>query len=222
VIERTPGPSGMRVLIVDDQALFRQGLANLLDCQPDFAVVGEAGSVGEAVAMARDLEPDLVLMDFSLPDGTGLDATKAILSHRPGTEIVFLTVHEEDEELFAGIRSGARGYLLKNVRIEKLLGYLRGLQRGEPALAPEMTRRILDEFARSTSQGDSAGVPSELTLREQEVFAELATGATNSEIAARLVISENTVRNHVASILDKLGLRNRREAMTYSRKGKLQ
>jgi DNA-binding NarL/FixJ family response regulator len=220
VSERPGNPPETRVLIVDDQALFRQGLTSLLNCQPDFTVVGEAGSVSEAIAMARDLEPDLVLMDFSLPDGTGLDATEAILAHKPGTEIVFLTVHEDSEDLFAGIRAGARGYLLKNVRVEKLLSYLRGLQRGEPAITPEMTRSILDEFARSSPQtGDSTLSP--LTRREQEVFVELTTGASNSEIAARLVISENTVRNHVASILSKLGLRNRREAMAYARTRKL-
>jgi len=200
---------------VDDQALFRQGLASLLRSQPDFVVVGEAGSVSEAVARARELEPDLVLMDFSLPDGTGLDATEAILSQRPGTAIVFLTVHESDDTLFAGIRAGARGYLLKNVRVEKLLGYLRGLRQGEPALAPDMTQRILDEFARSTPLGSGSGALSELTPREREVFRELQTGASNAEIASRLSISENTVRNHVASILAKLELRNRRAAMNY-------
>jgi DNA-binding NarL/FixJ family response regulator len=208
--------SAARVLVVDDQSLFRQGLASLLNGQPDFTVVGEAASVEEAVAMARDLRPDLVLMDFSLPDGTGLDATLAILAHRPDTMVVFLTVHEGDEALFAGIRAGARGYLLKNVRVERLLAYLRGLERGEPALEPEMTRHILDAFAKSTPQATD-GALSALTAREQEVFAELVTGASNGEIAARLVISPNTVRNHVATILSKLELRNRREVMAYAR-----
>jgi DNA-binding NarL/FixJ family response regulator len=215
-------PIGVRVLVVDDQALFRQGLASLLNCQPDFTVVGEAASVGEAVVMASDLEPDLVLMDLSLPDGTGLDATKAILANRPGTEIVFLTVHEEDEDLFAGVRAGAKGYLLKNVRVEKLLGYLRGLQIGEPAITPEMTRHILEEFSRTAPLGDGDDFPCQLTRREQDVFNELVSGASNGEIATRLVISENTVRNHVASILSKLGLRNRREVMAYARTRKLQ
>ena len=209
----------MRVLIVDDHVLFREGLVSLLETQPDISVAGEAGRVSEAIGMARDLEPDLILMDFGLPDGTGLDATQAILAERPDTNIVFLTVHEQDNRLFAAIRSGAKGYLLKNVPVSKLLDYLRGVERGEAALSPAMTSHVLEEFARlDPSRGPDAAELSELTSREVEVLRELATGASNLEIADRLYISENTVKNHVGSILTKLNLRNRREAASLARR----
>jgi DNA-binding NarL/FixJ family response regulator len=204
------------VLIVDDQILFRQGLVGLLNSQPDFTVVGEAGSVEEATALNRRLRPHLILMDFSLPDGTGLDAIRAIMPAFPETKIVILTVHEEDERLFAAIRCGAKGYLLKNIRIEKLLAYLRGVTQGEVALTPDMVARVVDAFARGPQAPDDDSC-SELTPREQEILAALAQDATNSEIARRFVISENTVKNHVHNILAKLGLRNRREAMQYAR-----
>jgi two-component system NarL family response regulator len=169
--------------------------------------------------MTRQLEPDLILMDFGLPDGTGLDATQAILAERPETDIVFLTVHEQDDRLFAAIRGGAKGYLLKNVPVSKLLDYLRGVERGEAALSPAMTSHILEEFARlDPSRGPGPAELSELTTREVEVLRELATGASNLEIADRLYISENTVKNHVGSILTKLNLRNRREAASLAQR----
>jgi len=209
----------MKVLIVDDHVLFREGLVSLLKAQPDITVVGEAGGVAEAIGMTRELEPDLVLMDFGLPDGTGLDATQAILAERPGTNIVFLTVHEQDDRLFAAIRCGAKGYLLKNVPVAKLLDYLRGVERGEAALSPTMTSHVLEEFARLDPSRDPGPAElAELTTRELEVLRELATGATNLEIADRLCISENTVKNHVGSILTKLNLSNRREAASLARR----
>lgn len=207
----------MRVLLVDDHILFREGLLSLLDSQPDIDVVGEAGSVGEGIEMTRDLQPDLVLMDFSLPDGTGLDATQTILSEYPKTKIVFLTVHEEDDRLFAAIRSGAKGYLLKNVPIAKLLTFLRGVERGEAAISPTMTSRVFNEFARLEPKGDLSS-PVELTTRELEVLRELVKGASNREISDHLVIAENTVKNHVRNILSKLDLKNRREAAEFARK----
>jgi DNA-binding NarL/FixJ family response regulator len=209
----------MRVLIVDDHVLFREGLVSLLKGQPDFTLVGEAGSVSEAIAMTRQLEPDLILMDFGLPDGTGLDATQAILAERPQAKIVFLTVHEQDDRLFAAIRSGAKGYLLKNVPVSKLLDYLRGVERGEAAISLAMAGHLLDEFSRLSSPSDSDWVEvGELTLREVEVLRELASGATNREIAERLVISENTVKVHIHNLLGKLNLRNRREAIDFARR----
>jgi DNA-binding NarL/FixJ family response regulator len=207
----------LRALLVDDHALFREGLVSLLAGQPDFTVIGEAGSVQEAILMARDLRPDLVLMDFTLPDGTGLDATRAILTERPGTLIVFLTVHEEDDRLFAAIRSGAKGYLLKNVPVARLLSFLRGLEQGEAAITPKMTTRILDEFSRmEPTRGPVSDDLSALTERELDVLREISTGASNREIAQRLCISENTVKNHVSNILAKLNLQNRREAARFA------
>jgi DNA-binding NarL/FixJ family response regulator len=211
----------MKILIVDDQVLFRGGLVSLLKSQSDFTVVGEAGTVNEAIVAARELLPELILMDFGLPDGTGLDATKAILAFNPDTRIVFLTVLDEDERLFAAIRAGASGYLLKNVRVETLLSFLRGVERGEPAISPNMTGRIIEEFARSRPGMGGPEGAADLTARELEVLRELTTGASNSEIAARLVISTNTVKNHVRNILAKLGLRNRREAMRFGRSSEL-
>ena len=208
----------MRTLLVDDHVLFRQGLVSLPDIQPDFSVIGEANSVGEAVAMAHDLQPDLVLMDFGLPDGTGLDATHAILAEQPEAKIVFLTMHEEDDRLFAAIRSGAKGYLLKNVPIIRLLEFLRGIEHGQTAISRSMASRIIDEFARTeTGRLNGSGPLAELTSRELEVLQQLATGATNREIADQLVIAENTVKNHVSNILTKLHLENRREAAKFAR-----
>jgi two-component system NarL family response regulator len=207
----------MKLLLVDDHVLFREGLAGLLAGQPDFRIVGQAGSVAEAIAMARELSPDLILMDIGLPDGTGLDATQVILAEQPETKIVFLTVHEEDDRLFAAIRSGAKGYLLKNVPVAKLLTFLRGIEQGEAAISPAMAARILTEFSRLEPPRERDQVEmAELTLREMQVLKELASGASNREIAERLVIAENTVKNHVRSILTKLNLRNRREATTFA------
>jgi DNA-binding NarL/FixJ family response regulator len=157
-------------------------------------------------------------MDFGLPDGTGLDATQAILADLPDVKIVFLTVHEEDDRLFAAIRSGARGYLLKNVPVTKLLTFLHGLERGEAAISSTMASRILAEFARTEPARRRERVETgELTIRELQVLQELSSGASNSEIAERLVIAENTVKNHVRNILTKLNLRNRREAANFVR-----
>ncbi len=192
-------------------------MVSLLNSQPDLKVVGEAGSVLEAINLTRELQPDLVLMDFGLPDGTGLDATQVILADRSDTKIVFLTVHEEDDRLFAAIRSGAKGYLLKNVPVAKLLAFLRGIEHGEAAITPVMASRILAEFSRmGTPRGRERVETGELTIRELEVLKELVTGASNREIADHLIIAENTVKNHMRSILAKLNLRNRREAAHFA------
>jgi two-component system NarL family response regulator len=207
----------MRILLVDDHILVREGFESLLNSQPDFRVVGQAGSVAEAIVIARQLCPDLVLMDFGLPDGTGLDATQAILAEQPDIKIVFLTIHEEDDRLFAAIRSGAKGYLLKNVPGAKLLTFLRRTEQGEPAISPDMASRILTEFSRLEPRPKhEPSETDELTLRELEVLKELASGASNREIADHLVIAENTVKSHVRNILTKLHLRNRREATAFA------
>ena len=207
----------MRILLVDDHILFREGLASLLKSQPDMSVVGDAGSVPEAVALARKLQPDLVLLDLGLPPTSGLDAMRAILADRPETNIVFLTVHEEDNMLFAAIRGGAKGYLLKNTPVSKLLPYLRGIELGEPAITPLLARRILDEFTHSKPPREQTDSRGDLTPREVEVLHELGIGATNREIAERFVISEGTVKNHVSNVLSKLHLKNRREAAHFAR-----
>jgi DNA-binding NarL/FixJ family response regulator len=208
----------MRLLLVDDHVLFREGIATMLSAQPDFDIAGVAGTVSEAIALTLEMKPDLVLMDFTLPDGTGLVATRTILAELPDTNIVFLTVHEDDERLFAAVRSGAKGYLPKNISAQKLAEYLRGVERGEAAITLTMAGRVFDELARSEPGNQ---VSSELTGRELDILRALETGASNQEIANRLFISESTVKNHVSHILDKLNVRNRYEAAAYARRAGL-
>jgi two-component system NarL family response regulator len=203
-----------KILVVDDHYLFREGVISIFRATSDFQVVGSAGSVTEAIEKVRGLRPDIVLMDFSLPDGTGLEATKRILAESPDTKIVFLTVYETDENLFSAIRMGARGYMLKNVPPADLLASLRALERGEMATSRKMMSRVMEEFSRSatSSTPGKESVLAKLSPREVEVLAELQTGATNFEIAQRLFLSENTVKHHIRSVLEKLGVENRREA----------
>jgi len=208
----------MKILLVDDHILFREGLMSLLSAQPEFTVVGEAGSASQAIEQARLLRPDLVLMDFSLPDATGLEATRAILAENPACKIVFLTIHDTDDRLFAAIRLGAKGYLLKNVPIAKLLASLKALERGEPAVSRSMAGRILDEFSRiEYPQPRKTDVLARLSQREFDVLQELAGGASNRQIAQRLFISENTVKHHLHSLLSKLELNDRSEAAHFAR-----
>lgn len=208
----------MKVLIVDDHILFRQGLTSLLDSQPDFEVIGEAGTVREAVEKARQLKPDLILMDYGLPDGTGLEAIELILADLPECKIVILTVYETNEKLFAAIRKGAKGYLLKNVPIASLIASLKSLERGEIAISREKTSQIIEEFSKTKPQEEDNPEPlAQLSQRERDVLRELAGGASNREIAQRLFIAENTVKHHIHSILEKLGLANRSLAGQFAR-----
>lgn len=208
----------MRTIIVDDHTLFREGLAAIIRKEPDIEVVGLVGTVQEAVEAVRRLKPDIVLMDFSLPDGTGADATRMIVQEDPRCKVVFLTMSDKDEDLLAAIRSGAVGYLMKNLAPSKLVAALRSVQKGEGALSRSMTLRLMKEFSR-TKEPEPLGEPAlgKLTLREKELLAELAAGKSNQEIAQQLSISENTVKYHVHSILEKLNLRDRKEAASFAR-----
>jgi DNA-binding NarL/FixJ family response regulator len=202
----------MRILLVEDHLLFQESLGRLLDAQPDMSVVGGATTIVEAITKARALKPDVILMDFTLPDGTGLEATQTILGEQPAIKIIFLTIHEDDEKIFDAIRHGAVGYLPKSVTSSRLLAYLRGLEHGEVAIQPEFTARILKEFANTPARADTNGeATARLTPRQREILRELKTGATNRQIAARLVISEQTVKNHVSRVLKKLNLKSRHE-----------
>ena len=206
-----------KILLVDDHIMFRQGLASILKTQPNYRVVGEAGTAQEAIELARQLRPDIILMDFGLPGESGVDATRNILEEHPETIVVFLTVFDTDEFLFSAIRSGAKGYLLKSVSTVELLASLRAIERNEAAISRAMMTRILNEF----SQLDSRTEPDEtklssLTLREVEIVKELALGATNREIAQQFSISESTIKNHIHSILAKLGLKNRSEVAWFA------
>lgn len=208
----------MKLLIVDDHILFREGLAAIIGSEPDIKVVGLAGNVSEAVEMARQLAPEIILMDYGLPDGSGVSATRAILEVLPETKIVFLTVFEEDENLFAAVRAGAKGYLLKNMRPAKLVAALRSVYQGESALSRTMTLRLMEELSRTKESGRTGDATlTKLTNRELEVLNEIASGATNQEISQHLYLSENTVKHHIHSILDKLNVSDRREASHFAR-----
>ena len=210
----------MKIVIVDDHVLFREGLAAIIGSEPDVEIIGQAGTVQEAIELVKISKPDMVLMDFGLPDGTGADATRAILQEHPKCKIVFLTMSEEDDDLLAAIRSGAKGYLLKNMQPAKLVSSLRSVQKGESALSRSMTLRLMEELARTKESQRPEGSPT-LTRRELEVLRELASGLSNLEIAERLFISENTVKYHVHSILEKLNLSDRRDAAIYAREHNL-
>ncbi|HBX69407.1 MAG TPA: DNA-binding response regulator [Chloroflexi bacterium] len=208
----------IKLVIVDDHALFREGLASILRLEPDIEVAGLAGSVQQATEMVHRLKPDIVLMDFTLPDGTGADATREVLSEHPDCKIIFLTMSESDENLFAAIRAGARGYLLKNMSPSKLVAAIRSVQQGESALSRSMTLQLMEELSRTKKPeriGDAA--LAKLTHRELDVLRELATGKTNQEIANKLYLSQNTVKYHVHSILDKLNLPDRRSAAKFAK-----
>lgn len=205
----------MKIIIIDDHVLFREGLAAIFHSEPDIEISGMAGTVQEAVELARSVNPDITLMDFSLPDGNGTDATGLILKEFPESKIVFLTMSEEDEDLFAAIRSGAKGYLLKNMQPKKLVVALRSVQRGESALSRSMTMRLMEELSRTKKPENHPETT--LTHREMEVVHALAAGMSNQDIARHLVISENTVKFHVHSILGKLNLNDRRDVADYAR-----
>ena len=200
-----------KLLIIDDHVLFREGLVSLFRSAPDFTVVDQAGSVKEGVEKALYHKPDIILMDFSLQDGTGLDATRAILDELPACKIIFLTVYESDENLFTAIRLGAKGYMLKNISGASLIAGLRAVDQGEMAMSRKMMSRML-EFSRFPSLPQISDIASKLSPREIDILCELEDGSSNLEIAERLFLSQNTVKHHVHSVLDKLGVENRRQA----------
>lgn len=207
-----------KILIVDDHVLFREGLVSLLRGQSEFNIVGEASNIAQALQLVQDLEPEIVLMDFSLPDGTGADAARKILADQPNTKIVFLTIHESDEFLYEAVRSGAQGYLLKNLPVSKLLASLRGLENDEAAISRKMMGRLMEGFRQTVPVQLAVEGPEKLTSREIEVLQELSSGASNREIADTLVISVNTVKNHVHNIMSKLEINNRQDLIDYARR----
>jgi DNA-binding NarL/FixJ family response regulator len=202
----------LRLLLVDDHALFREGLIALLSYQDDFTVVGEAEDAASALAQARALGPDIVLMDIDLPGEDGVSATRRLNLEMPAVTVVMLTVHDDSQTLFEAVKAGAQGYLVKNVRARELLEQLRGLVRGEAAISRRMAARILEEVR---GQTEPFGPEEQLTARELEVLELVAARLSNAEIAERLVVSEHTVKNHMKSILAKLHLRNRHQAAAY-------
>jgi DNA-binding NarL/FixJ family response regulator len=202
----------LRLLLVDDHALFREGLISLLSYQDDFTVVGEAEDADGTLQQVRALKPDIVLMDVELPGEGGVTVTQRLKMEMPNITVVMLTVHDDSQTLFEAIKAGAQGYLVKNVRSRELVEQLRGIARGEAAISRRMAARILEEIRGKT---ESFGPGEELTTRELEVLDLVAARLSNAEIAERLVISEHTVKNHMKSILSKLHLHNRHQAAAY-------
>ena len=203
------------VLIVDDQALVRAGFRMILEAEEDMEVVGEAADGREAVAEAQRLRPDVILMDVRMPDVDGIEATRRLLSDDgPDAKVVMLTTFDMDEYVYEALRAGASGFLLKDVPPEQLVAGIRVVAEGEALLAPSITRRLIQEFASAapTPAEPPRGLD-ELTARELEVFKLVARGLSNAEIAAELVVSETTVKTHVARVLMKLGLRDRVQAV---------
>jgi two-component system NarL family response regulator len=210
------------VLIVDDHALFRRGLELVLAAEPDLDVVGEAGDGVEAIERATELTPDVVLMDVRMPGVGGIEATRRIRNAHPSTKVVMLTVSEDEEDLFAAIRAGATGYLLKEVSIDEVADAVRAVARGQALVTPSMASKLLGEFNALSRRVDAQhGSAPRLTDREVEVLKLVAKGMTNKDIAAELVIAENTVKNHVRNILEKLGLKSRMEAAIHAVREKL-
>jgi DNA-binding NarL/FixJ family response regulator len=210
----------MRVLLADDHALFRDGLRSLLEAR-GVEVIGEARNGREAVDLTRRLSPDVVLMDLHMPELDGLSATRLISAEQPDVKVVILTASEEDAHLFEAIKSGAQGYLFKNLASDELFRLLDGVARGEPALTPALARKLLGEFARPVPSAPRQPAAHEgfeaLTEREREVLDLLVQGITsNRELAEHLVITENTVKYHFRNILDKLHVQNRAQVVSFA------
>jgi len=206
----------MRILIADDHALFRDSLRSLLVSR-GFEVVGEAREGREAVDLARRLQPDIVLMDLSMPGLDGLAATRLMAAEMPKVKVVVLTGSDEDANLFEAIKSGAQGYMLKNLESRDFFALLEGVGRGEPALTPLLAGKLLQEFARPPRPAAESHDPDALTEREREVLELLVRGVTsNRKLAKQLGVSENTVKFHVRNILDKLHLHNRAQVVGFA------
>jgi DNA-binding NarL/FixJ family response regulator len=207
----------VRVLVVDDQELFRRGLTMLLRSEPGIEVVGEAGDGVEGTTLAESVAPDVVLLDVRMPRRSGIEACLAIKQSVPSAKIIMLTVSDEEADLYEAVKSGASGYLLKDSSIEEVAQAVRVVSEGQSLISPSMAVKLIDEFKQiSRPEKGAVGGGLRLTDRELEVLRLVATGMNNREIAKQLVISENTVKNHVRNILEKLQLHSRMEAVMYA------
>lgn len=209
----------IKILLVDDQSLFREGLRTLLSVQSDFEISGEASNGEEAIRMALQLKPDVILMDLRMPVMDGVKATERLKTVSPSSRVIVLTTFDDDELVFDGLRAGAIGYLLKDVSSSKLFDAIRAASNGEYFLLPSITAKVITEFARIprpvTVHSDEVIEP--LSPRENEILRLVATGDSNKEIAEKLVISEGTVKNHLSNILAKLGAKDRLQAVIRAR-----
>ncbi|MFZ2486503.1 MAG: response regulator transcription factor [Anaerolineae bacterium] len=207
-------PDAIRLLLVDDQRLMRDGLRTLLDLEPDLQVAGEASNGQEALDAYAALRPDVVLMDVRMPVLDGVEATRRLRSQWPGARVIILTTFDDDEYVFEGLRAGALGYLLKDVSVEELAGSIRTVMAGGVLIEPSVARKVVAEFARLTAMPPhpAPALEEPLSERELEILRLLAQGMTNREIAQQLFLAEGTVKNYVTNILGKIGARDRTQA----------
>ncbi len=209
----------IRVLLVDDQTLIRQGIAMLLELEPDLEVVGAVGDGRAAIEAVERLHPDVVLMDVRMPEMDGVTATRELHRRFPDIGVIFLTTFDDDEYIFEGLKAGARGYLLKDISSEEMAEAVRTVARGEALIQPSIARKVVAEFSRLATGSPPAPersplkLPAALTERELDVLKALACGMSNKEIAAALVITEGTVKTHISNILAKLDVRDRTQAV---------
>jgi two-component system, NarL family, response regulator DevR len=210
-----PAPaSPLRLLVVDDHEVVRQGLVSMLGRREGFQVVGEAGTAADAVEMAQKFQPDLVIMDVRLPDGSGIEACREIRSQLPATRVVILTSYPDEEAVFSAIVAGASAYLLKQIRARDLVSAIEAVGRGESLLDPAVTEKVLERVRRIAS-GVEHDELAQLTQQERKILALVAEGKTNKEIADEVFLSDKTVKNYVSSILSKLNLQRRAQAAAY-------
>jgi DNA-binding NarL/FixJ family response regulator len=217
------GTDRLRVMVVDDHALFRRGLQTILEQEPDLELVGEASDGAEAVEKAQEMMPDVVLMDVRMPKRSGIEATTQIKDLLPHAKILMLTISDEEADLYDAIKAGASGYLLKEIPIEEVADAIRSVWAGQSRISPAMASKLLNEFSAMAKSGeDRPQVPTpKLTDREMEVLRLVATGMNNRDIAKQLYISVNTVKNHIRNILEKLHLHSRMEAVVYAVREKM-
>ncbi|MGI6605177.1 MAG: response regulator transcription factor [Firmicutes bacterium] len=214
----------IRLIIADDHALLREGIRKILSLEPDMVVVGEAEDGDQVVQLARETAVDIILMDINMPNTDGIRATQIIKAEKPGTKIIALTIHDQEDYLFALIKSGISGYVLKDVRPQELIKTIRSVAEGAGFLPPSLTPTVFREFNRlAAAKSQEAAAPSDfdLTDRELEVLQQVSQGLSNKEIADKLFISEKTVRNHLTNIFQKLGVSDRTQAVLFAIKHKL-
>jgi DNA-binding NarL/FixJ family response regulator len=211
----------LRLLVVDDHEVVRQGLVALLDRREGFQVVAEAGTVAEAIEQARRHQPEIVIMDVRLPDGSGIEACREIRAEFPATRVVMLTSYPDEEAVLSAIVAGASGYLLKQIRARDLVAALEAVGRGESLLDPAVTEKVLDRIRRIATGSQEADELSQLTGQERKILLLVAEGMTNKEIAAEIFLSDKTVKNYVSSILAKLNLERRAQAAAFVAKHRL-
>ena len=214
----------IRILIADDEALLRMAFGMVLEAQPDMAPVGEAADGVQAVRLARELRPDVVLMDVRMPGTDGIEATRQVIGVSPQSRVLILTTFDLDEYAFAGLRAGASGFLLKNTRPEELLTAIRSVAAGDAVVSPRITRRLLEHLRPHIPDGGGADRDDRLcrlSTREREVLVQVGRGLSNAEIAATLYLAEATVKSHLGRILQKLELRDRIQAVIFAYESRL-